>query len=420
MMNLLLLLLILLILAIAATATTSSVPPHHEQQVIIVPISRVHLKGHHQGGPTSRYRNLITKTTHSVPLYNEQNYNYLVNVTLPDKRWYLLLLDTGSSDTWFRGQYCLTTDGSSCTGRNVSTVPLSPGLVDLQLSFVIIYGSDYVAGEVYKAAVAVGGVSSTIAMGVSFIEYDQLGIDGVLGMGYQGNGYISNQVTPFTHVPGNWFDEASFFQTKVFGVYLSSTSNGDKGEVTFGGYDATRYTGKVTWIPLVKFALKGLSYTPSFTTYGFYAFSIATWTWSIIADQALGVVGGKGDLFTTATDPYGPTNMTIADTGSFFITIPTTPSHEIGAALNLKYNVANQAYTVPCKNSLPPVNFHHGLSTTFSIPSSIYTFPLTSNECFFGIMGGGDGVATFGAAFTRAYYTMFDKAGHRIGYALAK
>jgi hypothetical protein len=124
-------------------------------------------------------------------------------------------------------------------------------------------------------------------------------------------------------------------------------------------------------------------------------------------------------LFTTASDPNGATNLAIADTGSTFIGIPTTPYNAIVSALNLNYNRRIQGYEVPCSNSLPPVEFHYG-STTFSIPSSIYAYPVASGVCVFGIAGEGDGFATFGDVFIRAYYTMFDKAGHRVGFALAK
>ncbi len=408
----------LVVLGIVAMTTTASSlsADQQQQQVVTVPITRssTSLSKRH-----SRFRRnrALAAATKKVPLYNENDNVYLIIATLPDKSTYRLQIDTGSSDTWFRGGDCITNDDGSCIGNSVSTDPLSPGLVDLKLSYFDIYGTGYAVGEVYKTAVTIGGIASTMAIGVTSIEYDDQGEDGLLGLAYASLGDISDQVTPVKNVSGNWFDAASAISTKVFGVYLSSTKNGFTGEITFGGYDTSHYTGKITWLPLVKYSLVGPSAPVSYTSYGFYAFSIAKWTWSIPATSK--VRGGKGNLFTTASDPYGPTNLAIADTGTTLMTIPTTPLIAMATALNLAYSNTLKAYPIPCSNSLPPVNFHYG-STTFSIPSSIFTYSLGNDLCSFGIVSGGDGLAIFGDVFTRAYYTFFDKAGHRVGYALAK
>jgi hypothetical protein len=392
-----------------ATTTASSIPTdqQQQQQVITVPIAR---SSSQSGGGSNRRSHLRSRalaTTKKVALYNEQDSAFLINVTLPSNKWYLLQFDTGSSDTWFRGQYCYTDDfpDDSCTGRYVSVDPLSKGLVDLQLSYYDTYGSGSAGGEVYKTAVTIGGISSTIAVGVTSTENQDQGIDGILGMGYPSLGNIYAQETA---VSADWLGAASSISTKAFGVYLSSTSSG---EVTFGGYDTAHYSGKITWIPLVKYTADGSA------EYGYFSFSISKWTWSVTGNSK--VPGGKGNVFTTYTDPNGATNLAVADTGSTAIMIPTTPAIKIAKALKLSYNNNLQGYTVPCSNSLPAVNFHYG-STTFTIPSSIYTYKTPTGVCFFGIAGGGDGLAVFGDVFTRAYYTMFDKAGHRVGFALAK
>ncbi len=297
MMNLLLFMFLGVVAVVTTTATTVSTDPQ-QQQVITVPITRRSSQGsdddviktRHSRFLRSNHRALATTTTKKVALYNEQDLAFLINVTLPNKKWYLLQFDTGSADTWFRGADCIANDDASCppNARSVSTDPLSAGLVDLNLSYFDIYGTGYAVGEVYKTAVTIGGVSATIAVGVTSIESDDQGMDGILGMGYESLGVISSQVTPVTKVAGNWFDAASTFATREFGVYLSNTENGFTGEVTFGGYDTSRYSGTITWFPLVKLLPTGPS-----SVYGYFAISIAKWTWSVSANTNLPGGGRK-------------------------------------------------------------------------------------------------------------------------------
>ncbi len=393
-------------LALGATTTTTSVAT----EVRTVPITRQE----HAKKPMLRAISRASGSSNelsSAPLVFSSG-GFFISATLSDGNSYFLLIDTGSSDTWFRGQFCSTPNDStdtSCIGRNVTVNPLSHGLTDLKLSFYTQYGAGFLVGSIYKASVAIDGVSSTIAVGVSNIEGQLQGIDGILGLGYSSLGEISSQITPRKGVSGNWFD-ASSFKNKQFGVYLSKAANGFTGELTLGGYDTKRYTGNIVWIPLIK--------QPSPGSYGYFSFSIASWTWSVGANYALLVPGGKGNLSTPASDPQGATNFAIADTGTTLLMIATTPSNKIAAALNLAYDSTLQLYSLPCQNSYPPVNFHYG-KTTFSIPSSVYTI-VSTGGCYFGIVGGGDGITIFGDVFTRAYYTMFDKANFRVGYALAK
>ncbi|KAI8608206.1 hypothetical protein BC830DRAFT_27881 [Chytriomyces sp. MP71] len=73
---------------------------------------------------------------YSGNLTNEANDLYVANVTLSNNQTFSMDLDTGSSDTWFRGFGCVTTvlaQDTSCDGRAVTSFA---GMEHLKLSYV--------------------------------------------------------------------------------------------------------------------------------------------------------------------------------------------------------------------------------------------------------------------------------------------
>ncbi|KAJ3112222.1 hypothetical protein HK100_002419 [Physocladia obscura] len=353
------------------------------------------------------------ENTISAPLVDVQDELYTTNITLSDGSSFSIDLDTGSSDTWIRGVDC--SGDSSCTGNAAiySDFPFTG------LYYLVEYGSGAVAGAVFEAGVTIASLTSTFLIGLSLIEIDLGGSDGLLGLGFSSIGVISSFISPLIGLGGNWFDALNL-DNPVFAFYLSNAADGDYGEVTFGGYDSSKFTGDITWIPLIKNFTDDVLGNPS---PGYWTFDFFGWTWSVEAID--GAVGGSGIVYTLPDDPagYGATTTAIADTGTTLLYLPSTPATAIAVAINGTFDSDYGLYTIPCVNSLPPVVFQVG-DASFPISSEIYTFLIGTdnngnNVCIPGIFPGGDGLSIFGDVFIRAAYTIFDKGNEQLGFAQA-
>ncbi|KAJ3280597.1 hypothetical protein HDU76_009136 [Blyttiomyces sp. JEL0837] len=244
-----------------------------------------------------------------------------------------VLLDTGSSDTWFKDPACQSSD-NSCTGFKLRTN--DPSLTPLGTTFSDSYGFAYVSGVVYQADISVSGVSALTSFGSARNAGGFSGINGVLGLGYAALNDMDG---------GNWFDNMGFNSTQyVFGIYLSNSINKDVGELTIGGYDSTKFVGPITYI--------SLSY-------------VAWWSFTF-----------KGAKFTVGSsspkDAAGSNTDAIADTGTTMIILDTIPANTINAAIGAgSYSSTDGVYPINCgiAKTGPMLNLTFG-GGTFSIPAS--------------------------------------------------
>lgn len=171
----------------------------------------------------------------------------------------------------------------------------------------------------------------------------------------------------------------------VFAFYLGDNADG---ELTFGGYDASKFEGELTWIPLME-----ASY------------------WRIALDKVQ-----IGSFSTTATDA-------IVDSGTSLITGPTQVIRQIAQEIGATPTITGQ-YTIDCNllDTLPDMSW--------TIDGNDYVVPgknlvlQASGMCIFAMMGmdfpapGPQWI--LGDVFMRKYYTVFDYEKERIGLALAK
>ncbi|KAJ3078268.1 hypothetical protein HK100_010778, partial [Physocladia obscura] len=233
---------------------------------------------------------------------------------------------------------------------------------------------------------------------------------GLLGLAFSALSSLSNTVGYYAGYECNWFD-ALKLTNPVFGFYLSNYNDGDDGEVTFGGYDATKYSGEPVWFPLVN-TTTDIHGIPS---PGWWTFSTKGWSWSV--SSVNGSIGGS--LFEE--NPRA-----IADTGTSYLILPQDVLNSILTILGATFDndPEVQAIVLPCNNTLPPIVLSFN-GTDFSIPTEFYTiFAGTTtagqNICVPGLGAASESIPLiFGDTFLRAYYSFYDKKNLRVGFAQA-
>ncbi|KAJ3305786.1 hypothetical protein HDV03_000895 [Kappamyces sp. JEL0829] len=331
-----------------------------------------------------------------TPLTNVVNFLYTCNVTVGNGQVLSLDLDTGSSDTWVRGKGCSSTDGSCDPDlQYVDATDASLKRIAGK-TYSVQYGSGSVKGDIYNAPVAIGGLTAHYPIGISTEEtgFSEGGITGLVGMGYNSISQIASSVGSGTNA--NFFDSLGFTGSQnQFSFYLGNYPAG--GELTLGGVNPARYTGAMTYVPL--------------NSETYFQFSLSGWTYKAGANS--GNVGGSF---------FG--NNGIADTGS---TLLLFNSAKVADAVNAglgagKYNSTLGAYPIDCAKASTGAPFVLNYnSVSFSIPASIYVLDNGDGTCVSGISQFTQfGAPTiFGDTFLRAYYTVFDKANKRLGFAKA-
>ncbi|KAH7339974.1 aspartic peptidase domain-containing protein [Rhizoctonia solani] len=198
----------------------------------------------------ARFQALFTRQSHekrveSVGLKNTA-VHYTLNVGFGSPpTYYELLIDTGSAYTWL--------------GAAKKYVETKTSFKQANQSFYVAYGSGSAVGAHYKDLVTLspslsitnksfGVASSTNGVDGSF--------DGILGLGPAALG--KNVVTPNNGKPVPTIMDALVAQKKiernVFGVSFAPTASRSvvNGELTFGGTNAQKYTGKLNWVGTTK------------------------------------------------------------------------------------------------------------------------------------------------------------------------
>jgi len=296
-----------------------------------------------------------------------------------------VVLDTGSSNLWVPSSEC----GSiACYLHAKYDSSASSTYKGNGTSFDIQYGSGSLSGFVSQDTVTIGDITiksqdfaeATSEPGLAF-AFGRF--DGILGLGFD---TISvNKIVP----PFYKMIEQKAIDEPVFAFYLAD----DKGEseVVFGGVDKSRYTGKLTTIPLKRKAY-----------------------WEVDFD-AISYGDDTADLESTGV---------ILDTGTSLIALPSQLAEMLNAQIGAKKSYNGQ-YTVDCnkKSSLKEVTFTLG-GNKFALGPEDYILEL-SGSCISTFMGMDfpapvGPLAILGDAFLRRYYSVYDLGAGTVGLAEAK
>jgi saccharopepsin len=207
--------------------------------------------------------------------------------------------------------------------------------------------------------------------------------DGILGLGFDSIS-VNHIVPPFYKMI-----EQKSVDEPVFDFYLADQEG--ESEVTFGGVDKSKYTGKLTTIPLRRKAY-----------------------WEVDFD-AIAYGDDSAELENTGV---------ILDTGTSLIALPSQLAEMLNAQMGAKKSYNGQ-YTVDCakRSSLKDVGFTLA-GTNFTLSPYEYILEV-SGSCISTFMGMDfpaptGPLAILGDAFLRKYYSVYDLGANAVGLAEAK
>lgn len=289
---------------------------------------------------------------------------------------FTVLFDTGSSDLWIPSVRC-----QSCRRHRRYNSARSRTYRANGNSFRISYGDGSGASGIIDIdSVNINGLeiaNQPFAEVTRENGMDQDIEDGLMGLGYS---TIANYGNP-TPID-NAYSQGLIAQ-KVFAFYLSrDASNTYGGEMIIGGVDQRHFRGPITYVPV--------------TRKGYWQFRM-----DVVWVGGIDVCNGC---------------QAIADTGTSLIVGPTSEIARLNRAIGGVDN-HDGSFSLNCNSfgSYPDVTLQIG-GRGFVLKPSDYIIQ-DGGSCFSGLMGGSENLWILGDVFIGPYYTIFDGANDRVGFA---
>lgn len=325
----------------------------------------------------------------SIKDYANAQYYGVVSIGSPPQS-FQVIFDTGSSNLWVPKVGCKHCGLPFIGKKSKYDHQTSSSYIEDGAEFNIMYGSGSVSGFFSKDSVTIA--DDIIIEGQRFAEIEDAGglgvayslgkFDGILGLGFTSIS-IDGAPTVFENaIKQNKVDQP------VFSFFLGDNA---PGELTFGGYDSSKFEGDLTYVKL----------------------DAATY-WQITMDKI-----SAGDFEKTSDDKI----TAIVDSGTSLLAGPKKDIAKIAAAVGAKPNIVGE-YTIDCKtlDDIPDVTFTIG-GVDYTIPGK-KTVIQAQGTCLFAFMGidfpppGPQWI--LGDVFMREYYTVFNYNDKTIGFAKAK
>jgi len=322
----------------------------------------------------------------SVVINDYENSQYYGEIALgtPEQK-FEVIFDTGSSDLWVASSKCDDSCGrhAKYDGSQSSTYKANG------TAFDIMYGSGPVSGFQSIDNMNFGGLAVANQEFAEVTDASGLGaayslgkFDGILGMAFPVLS-VNKVPTGFQNVYNQ-----GLVNDNLFAFYLGNSAR-DKGELTLGGIDSAHYTGDITWVPL-----------------------LAATYWEIKMDD----IQIEGKSYSGSTTGV----KAIVDTGTSIMTGPKAQVQAIADAIGAHAFIEGE-YLVNC-NVKQNIDFVIA-GNTYTLTPADYLIP-DGDICLFGLMALDIAEPTgplwiLGDVFIRKYYSVFDVANERVGFALA-
>lgn len=303
-----------------------------------------------------------------------------------------LLIDTGSSNTWV---------GAGTKFKSTSTTQTTKDKV------AVTYGSGSFSGNevIDQVTIAPGLVISKQSIGVATTSQGFQGVDGILGIGpvdLTVDTLSPDTTSTIPTVVDNLFSQGTIPAHEIGVSFEPTTSTADNnGELTFGGTDSSKFTGSITFIPIT-------------TT------SPASEFWGI--NQSIRYGTSTNILSTTAGIVDTGTTLVLLSTNGFNAYTKATGATNDATTGLLKLTTAKFA-------SLQSLFFTAG-GATFELTANAQAWPRSLNTVIGGTAGNvylivnslgtpsGEGLDFInGFTFLERFYSVFDTANKRVGFA---
>ncbi|KAG1881546.1 aspartic peptidase domain-containing protein [Suillus tomentosus] len=340
-----------------------------------------------------RENSLSKKGGHTVstPVINNA-LGYLITVGIGSPATtYNLIVDTGSSNTW--------------VGANTKYVKTKTS-VDTREPVAVSYGSGSFSGTEYTDTITLGtGLTITAqSIGVASTSSGFTGVDGILGIGPLDltSGTLTNEPTKtIPTVTDNLYSQGTISQ-KVIGISFEPTTSNivTNGVLTFGGTDATKYTGSIAYTPIT-------TTYPASTYWGINE-SISYGSTTILSSTA-GIVDTGTTFVYIASDAYAKYKSATGGTLDTATGLLLISSSQYKALKNLNFHIGSETYALTPNAQIWPrsLNSYVGGSS-----NAIYL--MVSD---IGTPSGAGFDFVNGYTFLERFYSVYDTANSRVGFA---
>ncbi|KAG1834252.1 acid protease [Suillus variegatus] len=303
--------------------------------------------------------------------------------------YYTVLVDTGSSNTWI---------GANKAYEKTSTSQ------DTGNTFSVQYGDNsYASGEEYTDTVTLNSdlVIDNQSIGVAS-KYSGMGsLNGILGLGPVDltDDTVSN-TDEVAAVTDNLYKQGTI-SSEVLGVFFTPASSDDSsGELTFGGYDASKITGDVSYVPIT-------SQSPASAYWGIDQ-SISYGSTPIL-DETAGIVDTGTTLILIASDAFDKYQAATGATFDETVGLLQISSYQYTKLSSLYFTIGGVTYELTPNAQIWPRSLNTAVGGT---TDGIYLVVSSTGS------PSGSGLDfTNGYCFLERFYSVFDTTNSRVGFA---
>ncbi|KIJ25549.1 hypothetical protein M422DRAFT_193362 [Sphaerobolus stellatus SS14] len=298
---------------------------------------------------------------------------------------YTLIVDTGSSNTWIGASKQYTpTNSSKSTNETVA----------------VSYGSGFFVSIIYDT-VTLGRACIRQSIGVADFSIGFNGLDGILGLGPDDltNGTLSPNNTKI--IPT--ITDVCYIQSREVGISFEPTNSLSitNGEMSFGGADERKYTGRITYAPLT-------STSPANEYFGIDQ-RITYGRSSLILTHTAGIVDTGTTLVLLASDAlktYQNATGAVFDDETGLLRLTT---EQFDNLKSLFFHIGNAVFEFTANAQAWPRSLNGMINGS---PDAVY---LIINDLGTETGQGLDFVN--GYVFLERFYSVFDSRKQRVGFA---